>query len=70
MEHVRQASRTLGTKRRKCLEDKISELETNTKNKNIKDLYGSINELKEGYKPITKLVKDENSDLLADSRSN
>jgi hypothetical protein len=30
---------------------KINELETNNRNKNIRDLYGGINELKIGYQP-------------------
>jgi hypothetical protein len=47
--------------------DKISELATNNKNKNIRDLYRGINEFMKGYQPRTNLVKDENGDLLADS---
>jgi hypothetical protein len=39
----------------------------NSKNKNIRDLYRRINEFKRGYQPRSNLVKDENSDLLADS---
>jgi hypothetical protein len=51
------------------LKDKIHELESNSKNKNIKDLYRGITEFKKGYKPRTKLVKDEKGDLLADSHT-
>jgi hypothetical protein len=49
----------------------ISELATNSKNKNknIRDLYGGINEFKKSYKPRNNLVKDENGDLLADSHN-
>jgi hypothetical protein len=39
----------------------------NSKNKNVRDLYRGINEVKRGYQPQSNLVKDENSDLLADS---
>jgi hypothetical protein len=39
----------------------------NSKNKNIRDLYREINEFKRDYQPRSILVKDENSDLLADS---
>jgi hypothetical protein len=39
--------------------------EGNSKNKNIRDLYRGINELKRGYEPINNL--DENGSLLADS---
>jgi hypothetical protein len=43
---------------------KINELATNSKNKNIRDLYTGINEFKRGYQP-----KNENGDLLEDSRN-
>jgi hypothetical protein len=47
-------------------EIKINELETNSKNKNIRDLCRGIKEFKKGYQPITNMVKEENGDLLAD----
>jgi hypothetical protein len=47
----------------------MNELETNSKSKNITDLYKAINELKKGYQPETNFVKDENGDLLADLHS-
>jgi hypothetical protein len=48
--------------------DKIKELATNCKNKNIRGLYGGIKEFKESYQPRSNLVKDENDDLLSDSK--
>jgi hypothetical protein len=48
------------------MKDEINELESNSKNKNIRDLYRGINEFKKGYQPRTNLVKDERGDLLAD----
>jgi hypothetical protein len=48
------------------LKDKINELESNSKNKNIRDLYKGINEFKKGYQPRTNFVKDERGDLLLD----
>jgi hypothetical protein len=48
------------------LKGKINEFATNSKNKNIRDLYRGINEFKRGYQPRNNLVKDENGDLLAD----
>jgi hypothetical protein len=48
------------------LKDKINELESNSKNKNIRDLYRGINEFKKGYQPRTNLVRDERGDLFAD----
>jgi hypothetical protein len=53
-------------KKRECLKDKINELESNSKNKNIRDVYRGINEFKKGYQPRTNLVKDERGALLAD----
>jgi hypothetical protein len=62
----REASRHFRNKKRECLRDKINELESNSKNKNIRDLYRGISEFKEGYQPRTNLVKDERGDLLVD----
>jgi hypothetical protein len=64
-----EASKTFRTKTREYLKNKINELETNSKNKNIRALYRGINELKKGYQPRTNMVKAENGDLLADSHS-
>jgi hypothetical protein len=62
----REASRHFSNKKREYLKDKISEIELNSKNKNIRDLYRGITEFKKGYQPKTNLVKDERGDLLAD----
>jgi uncharacterized protein YaaR (DUF327 family) len=43
-----EASRYFRNKRREYLKDKINELATNSKNKNISDLYRGINEFKRG----------------------
>jgi hypothetical protein len=51
------------------LKGKINELAMNSKNKNIRDLYRGINELKRGYQTRSNFVKDENGDLLADSNT-
>jgi hypothetical protein len=63
---MREASRHFRQKKREYLKDKINELESNSKNKNIRDLYRGINEFKKGCQPRTNLVKDERCDLLAD----
>jgi hypothetical protein len=62
----REASRYFRNKEREYLKVKINELEPNSKNKNIRDLYRDINGFKKGYQPRTYLVKDERGDLLAD----
>jgi hypothetical protein len=70
MDNVKhEASRTFKTKKREYLKNKMNELETNSKNKNIRDLYKDINEFGKGYQTRTNLVKAENGDLLADSHS-
>jgi hypothetical protein len=63
----REASRRFRIKKREYLKDKINELESDSKNKNIRDLYRGINEFKKGYQPRTNLAKDEKSDLLVDA---
>jgi hypothetical protein len=60
----REARRYFRNKRREYLKDKIIELATNSKTKNIRDLYRGINEFKRGYQLRNNLVKDENSDIL------
>jgi hypothetical protein len=58
MDNVRcETSRTFRTKKKKGISEKINELETNIKNKNIRDLYRGINEFKKGYQPRTNMVK-------------
>jgi hypothetical protein len=64
-----EASRYCWNKKWEYLKDKINELATNTKNKNIRDLYRGINEFKRGYQPRNNLVKDKNGDLLAESKN-
>jgi hypothetical protein len=61
-----EASRYFRKKKREYLKDKINKLESNSKNKKIRDLYRGINQLKMGYQPRTNLVKGERGDLLAD----
>jgi hypothetical protein len=51
------------------LKGKINQLETNNKNKNIRDLYRSINEFKKGCQPKINIIKDENGNLLADRQN-
>jgi hypothetical protein len=41
-----EASRHFRNKKREYMKDKINELESNSKNKNIRDLYRGINELR------------------------
>jgi hypothetical protein len=45
------------------LKDKINEIATNSKTKNIRDLYRRKNEFKRGYKLRNNFVKDENGVL-------
>jgi hypothetical protein len=48
------------------LKGKINEIETNNKNKHIRDLYKGINEFKKGYQHRINIINDENGNLLAD----
>ena len=65
----RDASRHFRNKKKAYLKAKIEELETNSKIKNIRDLYRDINKFKKGYQPRTNIVNDGNGDLVADSKT-
>jgi hypothetical protein len=62
----RKDSRHFRNKKRGYVKDIIKELESNSENKNFRDLYRGINEFKKGYQPRSNLGKDERGDLLAD----
>jgi hypothetical protein len=55
-----ETSRTFGNKKLEYLTE--NELEMNSKNKNIRNLYRAINKFKD-CQPRSKLIKDENDDL-------
>jgi hypothetical protein len=56
-------------KKKEYLKAKINELETNSKNKNMRDLYRGINDFKKVSQPRTNVVKDGKGDLDADFHS-
>jgi hypothetical protein len=60
---------TSGKEKRQYMKDRINELATNNKNKNIRDLYRGINEFKRSYQRRNNLVKEENDDLFVDSHN-
>jgi hypothetical protein len=62
------ASRYFRNKKWEYLKDKMNVLATNSKNKNIKNIYRGIKEYKRGYQSVSNLLKDGNGDLLADYR--
>ena len=51
------------------LKAKFDELESNSKIKNIRDLYKGISDFKRGYQTGSNVMKDEKGDLVADSRN-
>ena len=63
------ASRHYRNKKKEYLKAKIDELETNSKTKNIRDLFSGVIDFKNGYQPRTNIVKDEKGDLVTDSNS-
>jgi hypothetical protein len=70
LQNVRcETSRIFRKKKREYLKGKISELETNNKNKNIRDFYRGMNEFKKGYQPRINITKDKNGNLIADPQS-
>jgi len=56
-------------KKKEYMKAKIEELATNSKIKNSRDLYRGISDFTKSYQPRTNIVKDEKSDLVADSHS-
>ena len=65
----REASRHFRNKKKAYLKAKIEDLETNSKIKNIRDLYRGISDFKKGYQPRTNIVMDETGDLVTGSYS-
>jgi hypothetical protein len=65
----RDDKRHFRNKKKAYLKAKIEKLETNSKINNIWDLYRDINDVKKGYQPRTRILKDEKGDLVADSHS-
>ena len=61
--------RVARNKKKAYLKAKIEEPETNSKIKNIRDLYRGIDDFKKGYQPRTNIVKDDKGDLVANSHS-
>jgi len=59
-----ETSRTFRNRRRVYLKEEIKELETDSENRNIIDLYRGVNEFKKGYQLRINLVKDKNGDHL------
>jgi hypothetical protein len=49
------------------LKDRLNKLESNSKNKNIRDLCRGRNEFKKGYQPRTNLVKGDRGVLHIDA---
>jgi hypothetical protein len=64
-----ETSRVCRKNEREYLKDKINQLETTNKNKDIRNLYRSINEFKKGYQPRINIIKDEYINLLADPQN-
>ena len=53
-----EATRRFRNKKKAYLKAKIEEIETNSKIKNIRDLYRGISDFKKGYQPRPNVVKD------------
>ena len=64
-----EGSRHFRNKDKEYMNAKIEELATNSKIKNITDLYRGIIDFKKGYQPRSNILKDEKGDLLTNSYS-
>jgi hypothetical protein len=65
----REAGRHFRNKKREYLKAKINEVETNSKNMNIRELYRGINDSRKDYQLRTNTTKDGKGDLVAQSYS-
>jgi hypothetical protein len=64
-----ETSRHFRNNKKEYLKAKIHDLETNSKTKNIRDLYSGVTYFKKGYKSRINIVRDEKGDLDRDSHS-
>jgi hypothetical protein len=70
LNHVRhEVSWHFGNKKREYVKAKSIELETNSKIKNIRDIYKGISAFKKGYQLRSHIGKDKKGDLVTDSYS-
>ena len=51
------------------MKGKLSEIEINSKNKNIRDLYKGIKDFEKGYRARVNVIKNEIEAMLSDSNS-
>jgi len=65
----REVSRHFRNKKKAYMRARIEELETNSKNKYISDLYRGISDFKKGYQPRRNIENDKKGDLVAVSHS-
>jgi hypothetical protein len=65
----RKASRHSRHKKEEYLQAKIDELETNSKIKNIRDLYRGISDFQKDYHSKTNIIKDEKCNMVTDCHS-
>jgi len=65
----REVSRHFRNKKKEYLRAKIEELETNSKIKNIMDLYRGIIYFQKSYQPGINIVNDEKGDFVTYSQS-
>jgi hypothetical protein len=70
LNHLRhEDNRCFRNKKKEYLKAKTDVLVTNSKVKNIRDLYQGIIDWKKVYQPRTKIVMDEKGDLVTDSHT-
>jgi len=62
--------RNFREKKKEYFKVKDNDLETNTTNKSIRDVYRDTNEFKKPHQPGTTVVKNEMGNLLTNTHSN
>jgi hypothetical protein len=64
-----EASGHFRIKKKEYLKAEIDKRETNSKIKNVRDLYRCISDFKKGYQPRTNIVREEKGDCVTDCHS-
>ena len=65
----RRTSSTFRSKKRVYMKEKINEIGKNNANKDVRNMYRGIREIRGGHQSRTDMIKDENGNLLGDTKS-
>ena len=64
----RRTSSTFRSRKREYIKEKINEIGKNNANKDVRNMYREIGEIRGGHQSRTDMMKDENGNLLGTRR--